>query len=202
METVFVNVEKCIGCRHCELACARVHARDKKPFSGLTDLPKPRIKVGTGVDFIPFPNRCRHCDPAPCLQICPSGAIYKDEGTGAVLINENRCISCAMCAMVCPFNAISFYPASGMDHEVAYKCDNCIDCQKKDKIPACVDACKTNALVFGEINGILDEKEQGFIRKFTEDLNGGPLSDLPDNIRAFKAIKQKIAQLGPMPSSN
>ncbi|MBW2010744.1 MAG: 4Fe-4S dicluster domain-containing protein, partial [Deltaproteobacteria bacterium] len=117
MKTVFVDVEKCVGCRHCEIACAIEHSQKKDLMSVLQDTPQPqpRIKVGLGIDFMTFPNRCRHCDPAPCRQICPTGAIYRDEESGSVLVKEDECISCGMCAMVCPFSAITFHKTLNRD---------------------------------------------------------------------------------------
>ena len=203
MKTVFVNAEKCIGCRHCEIACAKEHSTHKDMLSILNDdpQPQPRIKVGLGIDFLKFPNRCRHCDPAPCQQVCPTGAIYKDETLGSVIVNEARCISCGMCAMVCPFNAIDFHRTPASEKAVSYKCDDCIERQKNGKEPACVEACKAGALVFGEVNDIIDGLKKDIVVEITKTIKGMEPSEVPANIRMFQDIKGKIAQLGPMPSS-
>lgn len=203
MKTVFVNAEKCIGCRHCEIACAKEHSTNKDMLSILNDdpQPQPRISVGLGIDFMKFPNRCRHCDPAPCQQVCPTGAIYKDESLGSVIVNEARCISCGMCAMVCPFNAIAFYRTPASEKAVSYKCDDCIERQKNGKEPACVEACKVGALVFGEVNDIIDGLKKDIVMEITKNIKGMEPSDMPENIKMFQGIKEKIAQLGPMPSS-
>jgi len=203
MKTVFVNAEKCVGCRHCEIACAKAHATHEDMHAVLHDepQPRPRISVGLGVDFMKFPNRCRHCDPAPCHQVCPTSAIYRDKELGSVLVNEDRCISCGMCAMVCPFNAISFYLTPNVNREVSYKCDDCIARQKADREPACVEACKTGALVFGDVNAIVDGLKKDVVMDITRDIKGMPPAHIPANIRTFQGITEKIAQLGPMPSS-
>jgi carbon-monoxide dehydrogenase iron sulfur subunit len=204
MRTIFVNVEKCTGCRHCEIACAIEHSKNKDLLSILYDdpQPQPRISVGLGIDFVTFPNRCRHCDPAPCHQICPTGAIYRDEEFGSVLVKEHTCISCGMCAMVCPFSAITFYRTPTIKTLISYKCDDCIDRQKNGRQPACVEACKTDALVFGEINEIISGSKQDIVMKITKNIKGIESPEVPDNIRLFQTIREKIAQLGPMPSSN
>jgi anaerobic carbon-monoxide dehydrogenase iron sulfur subunit len=204
MKTVLVNVEKCVGCRHCEIACAKEHSKNKDLLSILNDdpQPQPRISVGLGIDFMKFPNRCRHCDPAPCHQICPTGAIYKDDEFGSVLVKETSCISCGMCAMVCPFSAITFHRTPATNTFVSYKCDDCIDRQKDGKEPACVEACKAGALVFGDINEIISGLKKDVVMEITKDIKGIEPSEVPANIRMFQSIKEKIAQLGPMPSSN
>ncbi|CCK81968.1 MULTISPECIES: 4Fe-4S dicluster domain-containing protein [Desulfobacula] len=218
MKTVFVEVQKCVGCRHCEIACAVEHSREKALLSFLNDDPQsqPRIKVGAGIDFMTFPNRCRHCDPAPCLQICPTGAIYKDNEFGSVLVREERCISCGMCAMACPFSAITFQKTRTQNRSVSYKCDDCIDLRRNDlrkkdpktidsnkeeKQPACVKACKTGALVFGEINATIHKARRDDALDITGYMKGKQSFKMPENIKMFKGIMEKIACLGPMPSS-
>ncbi len=160
MQTVFVNPERCIGCRQCEFACAVAHSRSKSPAAALFEdpLPKPRIHVAPGAAYnASFPNRCRHCDPAPCAQVCPSGAIARDAAENLVLIDADKCIACAMCAMVCPFDAVTFQlRANGTPARVvATKCDGCIERIREGRIPACAEACKVDALVYGDINELV-----------------------------------------------
>ena len=119
MKTVFINPERCIGCLQCELACAVEHSQSKDETLAFLETPVPRKRVHVQAGPIPtfaFPNRCRHCDPAPCLQVCPTGAIYRDDEHGLVLVDEQKCIGCAMCAVVCPFDVLTFHPlAEGPD---------------------------------------------------------------------------------------
>jgi len=71
-----------------------------------------------------------------------------------VMIEARKCIACGMCAMVCPFDVITYYPVAAAPEQsaVAVKCDHCIERQRMDLIPACVEACKVYALEFGDIN--------------------------------------------------
>jgi anaerobic carbon-monoxide dehydrogenase iron sulfur subunit len=158
MLTVFVNPERCIGCMQCEFACAVEHSVTKEPAFAVSEvpLPIPRIDVLPGlVAGTSYPSKCRHCDPAPCIGVCPTGALYRDLKHDQVLLNEQACIACAMCAIVCPFDVITYAPtATSAGRTVAVKCDGCIERLRQGHTPACAEACKVNAIVFGEINDL------------------------------------------------
>ncbi|WP_462325153.1 4Fe-4S dicluster domain-containing protein [Desulfoplanes sp.] len=203
MKTVFVDVERCIGCRHCELACAKAHHEPLPDLSNPlpSDLPRPRIGVELGVDFLTFPLKCRHCNPAPCVQICPSGALSRDPEFDTVMVQEDLCISCGMCAMVCPFGAMTFAMSKTTGKKTAYKCDNCIERQKEDQVPACVEACKTGALTFGSANDAVKAAKKDFALNITRTVQGDASSSVPENIQAYQAIRESLARLGPLPSS-
>ena len=160
MKTVFVNPERCIGCRQCEFACAVEHSHSRQPAQAMLErpLPRPRIHVTPGRAYnTSFPMRCRHCNPAPCHEVCPTGAIFRDDEHDLVLMDAGRCIACAMCAMVCPFDAVTFHEqGNGMPARIAaLKCDGCVERIRAGGIPACVEACKTDALVYGELNELI-----------------------------------------------
>lgn len=162
MKTVFVNPEKCIGCKQCQVACAVEHSQSKDIYKAVFEsaTPRPRILVAPGLYLnTSFPNKCRHCDPAPCMEVCPTGAISRDQDMATVLLNGFKCITCAMCAIICPFDVLTFHPLFLVNPKksIALKCDQCIDRQKQGKIPVCVEACKVDALVFGELNELVKE---------------------------------------------
>jgi Fe-S-cluster-containing dehydrogenase component len=81
----------------------------------------------------------------------------RDTGHDLVLVDTHKCIACAMCAMVCPFDAVTFHAqANGMPARVvATKCDGCIERLDKGQEPACVEACKVDALLFGDLNTLI-----------------------------------------------
>lgn len=163
MRTVFVNPERCIGCMQCQIACAVEHSASRDPAIAVAEdpLPRARIFVEAGPhDGTAFPNRCRHCDPAPCVQVCPTAAMTRDAAEDLVLVDDEKCIVCAMCAMVCPFDTITFHAVvdGGAARISAVKCDGCIDrLRRGEPEPACVEVCKTQALVYGEINDLVKE---------------------------------------------
>lgn len=200
MKTVFVTPELCIGCRHCEVACAIEHAEKKELFSAVAEEKRsqPRVFVETGMHYLSFPNRCRHCDPAPCMQVCPTGALVRDNATASVLVKYERCIGCAVCAMACPFGIIRFNAVRQLDtdREVNAKCDNCIGRQRAGVIPACAEACKTGALTFGEADDLIRSSRKDFtLRLIRAQETGAEAQKMPANIKAFRSIMAQLAEL-------
>jgi len=89
-----------------------------------------------------MPFLCCHCEEAPCVRVCRTGALQQDPLTRIVTHDPDRCIGCWMCTMVCPYGVIG----REWERRIALKCDRCPD---RD-IPACVAACPTRALIFAE----------------------------------------------------
>ena len=140
MEKIFCDIRKCLGCKSCEIACGVEHSTSKNIFQVIKEEKKPRQRVVVRSTIKePFPLRCHHCEDAPCVEACMSGAMYKDE-EGFTKHDANKCVGCWMCIMVCPFGAIS------RQESVALKCDLCPD--REDSF-ACVEACPTKALFVG-----------------------------------------------------
>ncbi len=203
MKTVFIRPERCIGCRHCEIACAVEHSKTKNLFTAIFEdpPPTPRIHVTPTLGVSTFPVRCRHCNPAPCMQVCPSGAITRDDETDTVFVNEERCVGCGMCAIVCPYDAITYHKSwkVKIDREVATKCDNCIDRVKNGLLPACVEACKTGALVFGDVNEIIKEERSRTAKKIATALvsaEGEVEAEVPWNIKMWRELGLEVSHGG------
>ncbi len=199
MQKVFVNPERCIGCKQCQIACAVEHSQSKTLYQAVFEEPKPRprILVAPGLYLdTSFPNSCRHCDPAPCMTVCPTGAISRDDDTDAVIVDPDKCIACAMCAMVCPFDVITFYPAP--NRLAAIKCDLCVERQSRGEIPACVEACKTDALIFGDINELVKGARAELAQ--TVSVAVGEIKTetarIPANIEAWRSMGQTVSQVG------
>jgi len=200
MKTVFVRQERCVGCRHCEVACAIAHSQSKSLIPAILEEMKsyPRIFVEAVDNYLKFPNRCRHCDPAPCMQVCPTGSLSRDESTGSVLVDYLKCIRCGVSAMACPFGIIEFRKVikPAPDREVNAKCDNCIERLGEGKIPACAEACKTGALEFGEINDLIRVARSDFTTRMITSRGAEiEVPVIPENIRAFQAVMERLASL-------
>ncbi len=133
---VYCRPSLCIGCRICANSCAVVHEGSANPRLG-------RITVRQNlVERYEFQELCRHCQDAPCVDACMVGCIEKNEETG-VVTNDDRCVGCWMCLMVCPFGGMK----RDIHKNMAIKCDQC---QDREQGPVCVQACPTGALVFEE----------------------------------------------------
>ena len=151
---IYCDITKCIGCHSCEIACALEHSKGKTIFSAVKELPLPKKRVrAQNADGKNISLHCQHCEDAPCIKACMSGALTKDEHTGATLHNKDKCVGCWMCVMSCPFGAI----VRDVENHIAVKCDLCPD--REDF--ACVAACPTGALFVGtkeEFKKRIDQK--------------------------------------------
>ena len=139
MPAIVADEEYCMGCRLCEIACIAQR-------SGIPDLAKalrpgrPRPQPGTRVEtegVRAVSISCRHCQQAPCLLACLTGAMQRTQD-GRVVVDRDRCAGCGTCVLVCPYGAVAISP----ERKVASKCDLCPGWEQ----PACVAACPNRAL--------------------------------------------------------
>jgi carbon-monoxide dehydrogenase iron sulfur subunit len=157
MKRIFCEIEKCLACRSCELACAAAHAPRHSLLEAIQEgaMPRPRIHV-EAIDekgALPWIRaiaiQCRHCEEPACVLACISGGIHKDEDTGDIIVSLEKCVGCWSCIMVCPIGAIT---RNDNMHQ-ALKCDRCPDLE----VPACITACPTGALILSQ--GVITENK-------------------------------------------
>ncbi|WP_456454143.1 4Fe-4S dicluster domain-containing protein [Thermococcus sp.] len=188
--TIFINPERCIGCRHCEIACAVEHSKSKNLFSAIFEDPRPQPRIHVlPMGAYNVPMNCRHCDGAPCVEVCPTGALYHDED-GAVMIKPDKCIGCKMCAIVCPFGIPEFDYLTG----IMFKCDMCPDRRAEGRPPACVEACKTGALQFGTIDEIVNTVRKATAEKIIK-LKEGEYEEEYNGWDLFRALNFEIIKI-------
>jgi NADPH-dependent 2,4-dienoyl-CoA reductase/sulfur reductase-like enzyme/Fe-S-cluster-containing hydrogenase component 2 len=142
-KTIVVDIKKCLACRSCEIACALEHSRSKVLEEAIAESPKPQrmVTVEAAGEF-GAPMQCRHCIDACCIEICPTGAIRKQSEPGPVIIDQQLCIGCKLCMLICPFGVLQI----GAKGRAIIKCDMCYERAKEGELPACVEACPTKSL--------------------------------------------------------
>lgn len=157
---VVADPNKCIGCRTCEIACVVAHSKENIFEMESSEIEfYPRLSVIKTAE-VSAPIQCRHCEDAPCANVCPEGSIINKDGV--VYIDKSTCIGCKTCIVVCPLGAIDLVSEydkgekvvqqglkvieSGKlcfkDKMIANKCDLCIG---REKGPACAEVCPTSA---------------------------------------------------------
>ncbi|MEO1001113.1 MAG: 4Fe-4S dicluster domain-containing protein, partial [Pseudomonadota bacterium] len=106
-----------------------------------------------GPRTVHFPKSCLHCEDAPCVTVCPTGASYKRAEDGIVLVNADTCIGCKLCSWACPYGAREYDATEG----VMKKCTLCVDriynpnLPEDARVPACVSTCPAGARHFGDL---------------------------------------------------
>ncbi len=141
MRRIATRQEYCMGCRLCEIHCLVRHSRSKqiiKAYKGEYPKPLPRVHVEER-GHVSFALQCRHCEDAPCLDACITGAMRRDRSAGTVICDEERCVGCWMCIMACPVGVIS---RDIKGKKIASKCDLCAG----EETPVCVSKCPNEAL--------------------------------------------------------
>ncbi|MCL1061665.1 4Fe-4S binding protein [Shewanella benthica] len=166
---VFADPNQCIGCRTCEVACVLSHQDDNRISAFDPTRFYPRLTLVRNGQ-VTTPIMCRQCEDAPCAQVCPNNAIYRENGQVHVI--QERCIGCKTCAVACPFGAMNVvaYPVERKSTSTlfamntikaqALKCDLC---DHRQQGPACVEVCPTNALRIiepEEMNKLNQQKRQ------------------------------------------
>jgi Fe-S-cluster-containing dehydrogenase component/DMSO reductase anchor subunit len=136
---------RCVNCKACSAACILEN--------GWTVMPRDIYTYNhDAIPSLPVINlslACNHCEIPVCLSGCPSGAIYRDSDTNAVIINEEKCLGCRYCQWNCPWDA----PKFELRKKVMNKCNLCYTGFGEGRFPACTSACPTGALSFGSIPG-------------------------------------------------
>lgn len=148
MRKIYIKEEVCIGCGLCEVYCQLQHASVHdliKAFKKRGPRPLARARVEAKGN-LSFSVRCRNCDEPQCAYACLTGAITRNPETKMITVDEDKCIGCCTCMLVCPLGAIK----QDKEHKKMIKCDFC----QGEETPVCVANCPNEALFCVEYDDI------------------------------------------------
>jgi formate dehydrogenase iron-sulfur subunit len=198
----FTDTTLCIGCKACEVACKEWNAlpADDLGLRGTSydntgDLSATTWRHvhfierigrdgGRATEMPPFQSNwlmmsdvCKHCSPAPCLESCPTGALFRTE-FDTVVVQQDICNGCGACVPACPFGVVEVSLEDGKAH----KCTLCYDRLKGGFEPACAKSCPTDSIQFGEVELLQDRAQrrvealhaQGVDSAYLYGVPGGP----------------------------
>ena len=153
---VLIDVTRCTGCNQCVEACAQAHqlgearpTRQQSP-DGLSAVRWSAIVESPQGGFVR--KACRHCLEPACVSACPVGAMFQTE-QGIVLYDSSKCMGCRYCMMACPFGIPRYEWDTAAP--LVRKCDLCYQRLQAGDLPACVQACPEQVMVFGERDELL-----------------------------------------------
>ena len=186
-----IDLDICVGCHACAVNCKEWNSgghsapmTDWNAYSGTESQDGDdtgawgvwfnrvhTYEVGEGSQSrtVHFPRSCLHCEEPACVTVCPTGASYKREEDGIVLVNPDTCIGCKLCSWSCPYGAREYDEEAG----IMKKCTLCVDkiynenIPEADRVPACVSTCPAGARSYGDLG---DENSDIF--KLVEERNG------------------------------
>jgi formate dehydrogenase iron-sulfur subunit len=160
-----IDTSKCTGCRGCQVACKQWNqlpaglTMNKGTYQNPPDLQNNTWTLvrfqevsdqNGGVQWLFRKDGCMHCTDAVCVKLCPAGARFRLE-SGAIGTDNNKCEGCQQCVAACPFSKPRYEESSNK----AYKCNFCTERTQNNLPQACVKACPTGALIFGDKEAML-----------------------------------------------
>jgi Fe-S-cluster-containing dehydrogenase component len=163
---IIIDPDLCTGCETCESVCSFVHDGEFNPIN--TRIHRVRIEPVFNIALA-----CQKCEDAPCIRSCPEKALTKNEETGSIIVDNDKCNGCAYCIRACDFGVINLH----IDSQKALICDLC-DGMKEDFIdpevgrtePQCIAVCPKEAISLKNVEQIGEETRLDAIRRLFGDV--------------------------------
>jgi Fe-S-cluster-containing dehydrogenase component len=158
--SLLVDVDLCHGCQACEIACKQENDIAKGPrWIRVIQVGPKEVGGQLRMSFVPV--YCLHCTKPVCMDVCPTRAITR-RADGIVLINADLCTGCKACIEACPFGAPQLNPETN----IVEMCTMCVHRVDEGHEPACVLACPTGAIRFGDLNELIELKRAKYAESF------------------------------------
>jgi formate dehydrogenase iron-sulfur subunit len=220
----FTDSSVCIGCKACEVACKEWNLvpEDGLVWTGesydntselgantwrhVAFIEQNEPRQGGAEDkedvlrWLMSSDVCKHCTHAACLDVCPTGSLFRTE-FGTVVVQEDICNGCGYCVPACPFGVIDRRQLPRQDPPViplltkegdgrAWKCTLCYDRLKGGHEPACAKACPTDSIQFGPVDELRERASKRLEKLEADDWNGARLygHDPEDGVGGFGAF--------------
>jgi formate dehydrogenase beta subunit len=165
-KVMLIDVSKCTGCRSCQVACKQWNELPAASTTNTGTYQNPPdlgantwtlvrfrevVEKNGRIQWLFWKDGCMHCNDATCMKVCPVSAISRSD-SGAIVTDYQKCIGCQSCVEACPFGK----PRYSENTNKSYKCNLCADRVENGLLPACVKACPTGALKFGDREEMLE----------------------------------------------
>ena len=156
---IFYDQSRCNGCKTCQMACKDYHDLPaERSYNHVIEYEATKgwkagadgISVPQGLQSYFVALSCNHCDDPACVKACPTGACAKDEATGIVSIDQDKCSGAGVCVTQCPYSI----PVMNEETKKGEKCDGCKDRVAEGLMPFCVEACPQRALAIGDAGSV------------------------------------------------
>jgi len=166
-----IDTSSCIACKACEVACQEwndLPAETTVQLGTYQTLPDTTPNLWNLIKFSEHEtadgsfqwlfrkDQCMHCSDPGCLKACPAPGAIVQYNNGIVDFQQDNCIGCGYCIAGCPFNV----PKMSKHTKKVYKCTLCVDRVSVGLEPACIKACPTNCLTFGDKDVLLQKAEK------------------------------------------
>jgi formate dehydrogenase iron-sulfur subunit len=196
----FTDTSVCIGCKACEVACKEWNnvPEDGLQFTGMSYDNTVRLGAnswrhvafieqaeplgqrvtgaapgdgaGPGVRWLMASDVCKHCTHAACLDVCPTGSLFRTE-LGTVVVQEDVCNGCGYCIPACPYGVIGQRAGDGR----AWKCTLCYDRTRLGTEPACAKACPTESIQYGVLDQLRERADRRLAQLHAAGVTGAQL---------------------------
>jgi Fe-S-cluster-containing dehydrogenase component len=188
-----IDLNRCTGCETCIIACKYENGLDLGTCWNRVGIVGPTGEF-PDIEQYYLPVQCQQCENPQCVKVCPTGASYRDEETGIVLIDKSKCIGCRYCMMACPYDVRVY----NTDQHVVEKCTLCSQRTANGEDPACVANCCAGARFYGDIDDPTSDAAKAIAAASESDrhhlpdpgdANPATVYILSDSIASWKELK-------------